>query len=74
MPLVEFKRYNVEDGSEGSSITINPEYVSFVFPSLSNDRSTIIRGPDGRGFVVVGSYEEVKRKLEFPPLQAVPVN
>jgi hypothetical protein len=69
MPLVEFKRYDREGGQE-RFIRVNPQFISWVIPSIS-DNHCILRGPDGRGFDVVGSYEEVMRKLEHPAPQLV---
>jgi hypothetical protein len=69
MQLVEFTRYQEGAPSE-RQISVNPEYVSWLIPTIS-DTHVIIRGPDGRGFDVAGSYDEVKRKLAHPGMVLV---
>src|SRR5262252_8356081 len=43
-------------------IDVNPRYISFVFESREPG-VTIVKGPDGRGFKVKGTYAEVHAKL-----------
>jgi hypothetical protein len=66
--LVELERYRSadDDGERPAghrNVTVNPGFVSAVFPSDSYDDVTIVRGPDGRGFLVKGNYTEVMAKL-----------
>jgi len=44
-------------------LMVNPLFVSAFFESNTPGIS-VLKGPDGRGFLVVGSFEQVKAKLE----------
>ena len=66
--LVELERYHQELNEEGDELpptmtAINPAFVSAIMPSRDHDDCTIVRGPDGRGFLVRGHYRDVLTKL-----------
>jgi hypothetical protein len=44
-------------------LMVNPLFVSLFFESNTPGIS-VIKGPDGRGFLVRGTFEQVKAKLE----------
>src|SRR5262249_20961717 len=50
---------------QGALILINPAYVAAMFESTETPGMTVIRGPDGRGLSIAGTYAEVKAAL-FP--------
>jgi hypothetical protein len=45
-------------------LSVNPMFVAMFFESNTPGIS-VIKGPDGRGYLVVGTYAEVKAKLEL---------
>ena len=63
--LVQFERtatHEDEDGIETAlPISVNPDYISAVLTGF--DGEVIIKLPDGRGYKVRGSFEEVMTKL-----------
>jgi len=67
--LVELERYYQdltevgEDRPVPRMIAVNPQFTSSVIPSQEHDDATIVRGPDGRGLMVRGSYRDVLAKL-----------
>ena len=62
--LVELDRYQTDEGGTPVKIAVNPQYVSSVTPSEEHENCVILKGPDGRGYMILGSYEVVKAKLE----------
>jgi hypothetical protein len=49
-------------------LMVNPMFVAMFFESNTPGIS-VIKGPDGRGFLVVGTFEQVKAKLETAGMQ-----
>jgi hypothetical protein len=70
MPMVELQRLSeTTDEDEVSTperLLVNPAFVSAVFASV-DPGVTIVRGPDGRGYKVRGSFEAVRDQLGFAP-------
>jgi hypothetical protein len=64
-----------ESGEDGGEVTtqqepqpvrllmVNPLFVAMFFETRTPGIS-VIKGPDGRGFLVLGTFEQVKAKLE----------
>lgn len=46
-----------------SYVSINPEYIFSFMESERHPGVSVIKGPDGRGILVAGSYADVKAKL-----------
>jgi hypothetical protein len=67
--LVELERYHNQLDEEGEDrpvpemIAVNPAFTSAVIPSQEHEDATIVRGPDGRGFLIRGNYRDVYAKL-----------
>ena len=67
--LVELERYRDQLDEEGEDrvvpqmIAVNPAFTSAVIPSQEHEGATIVRGPDGRGFLIRGHYSEIMAKL-----------
>ena len=69
--LVELERYfNLDEEGEDRTVphmvAINPQFTSAVLQSQEHNDATIVRGPDGRGLIVKGTYAEVLAKLNHP--------
>jgi hypothetical protein len=58
-----FGNVTVQEAAAPRMLTVNPVFISMFFESNTPGIS-VIKGPDGRGFLVVGSYLDVKSKLE----------
>jgi hypothetical protein len=82
MPLVEFERARAREQMEGeddgigvneahTKVAINPLYVSGVVESMTDPNNCIIKGPDGRGFIVRSTYADALAKLRAGGLRAV---
>lgn len=69
--LVELERYHQELNEEGEDravpqhVAVNPVFVSAVIPSERGEDATIVRGPDGRGLMVRGTFAEIMTKLNI---------
>jgi hypothetical protein len=66
--LVEFRRWKSEEVGEDDAIVhplvlINPRFVAAVLEDADQPTRAVIRMPDGRGFAVKGSYQEVLQRL-----------
>jgi hypothetical protein len=62
--LVELDRYQSDQSGDPIKIAVNPVFVSSVTASEEHDNCVVVKGPDGRGYLILGTYEQVKAKLD----------